>query len=85
MEYKSGVATVDTDWTEIAPTFDIEMWSVYPTDGDVLVQMYDKNNWGDTIYGYSGIGMGDSYDCQKIRVKAVSTDVIIAYYMKNTI
>jgi len=71
--------TVTTAYTEIAPTFDIEYWSIYSTNGAITVQVYDENGWGAELSGASGVVLQGLSDCLKIKIKAVTGSVILNY------
>ena len=84
MNYTANKITVEADaWTEISPSHDIDGWSVYPIDGDIFIQLRDKNGWGDSIHSFSGVPAGDNYPANKIRIKAQTGSVVVAYYVRG--
>lgn len=84
--YKAGTqAVTSADWTVIDYGKIFNTWSVFPVDGDILVEIKEKDtkDFGDSIYGYSGVGMGDEYPGLALRVKAVTGTVNISYYLTD--
>ena len=82
--YKANEITVTTaDWTLIDFGKLFSTWGVYPVDGNITLQIKRKDtaDWGDTIYGYQGVGLGDDYQGTALRVKAVTGSVKVGYYI----
>lgn len=84
MIYNSAKISVDTNGTEITFENDFfEYWSIYPIDGDVSIEIFSGGSYGQLIYGFNGVGLGDTYKGQKIRIKAISGTVNVTYYLKG--
>lgn len=81
--YISNQITLKEEWTTLNPNFDVLDWSIYPIDGDIILQLKDSDGWGDLIYGYRGIPMGVSYSLLNLRIKAVSGNVNVSYYLSG--
>lgn len=83
--YKSDKITVTTSYTEIRPSnFNrIYNWSVYPIDGDIVVQLKVNGEWGDEISSFQGVAIGDTALVTAIRVKSQTGSVEIAYYLRG--
>lgn len=83
MRYKSNEITVTTDWTEIITDFTIGYLSIYPKDGDIEIQIKDKDGYGDTIKGFYGVAMEDvGQSAIAVRIKAVTGSVVVDYYFR---
>jgi len=83
-KYKSAEISVDTEGTVLELTdADIYSFSIYPVDGNITVELYVDGSYGETIKGYSEIPMGEKFECQKIRVKAISGSVTVSYFIKG--
>lgn len=83
MRYKSNEITVTTDWTEIVPDFTAGYLSIYPTNGNIEIQFKDKDGYGDTIKGFSGVVMEDSgQSAIAVRIKATTGSVVVDYYLR---
>jgi len=79
MKYLSNKIAVTTDGTEIifenSEYFDY--WAVYPIDGDITVEVF-SGGYGQLIYGFNGVGLGDNFRGTKIRIKSITGTVNVA-------
>ena len=85
MIYNTSKIAVTTEGTE--GTFDnsnfFDYWAVYPIDGDITVEIFSGGAYGGLIYGFNGVGIGDTFKGTKIRIKAISGTVNVAYYLRG--
>lgn len=80
-QYIADEITVNSNWTELNPLFDIYNFAIYPVNGNILFQISFGTTYGDSIKGYSEVPIEECLDCRKIRIKAVSGNVLVSYYI----
>ena len=85
-DYKAATINVDTNGTELNPSFDIENWSVYTAGGNFTVEVSTVAGvWGDAIPGISGIGLSMSIACQRIRIKSAVGTIAVNYVINGSL